>query len=215
MIRIDKIIQYAILILLILHSGLFYYSSSYNPSLGASTQTALSMRPGYGDIDMNGNNILDIGTFSANSLSATGTLTIPTSSVLLTDSAGEIGIDLTSDQLRYYGTATRTLEAFGYSSFSYATSSFSGTTTLALGTAFKAQTWVSVQCYTNTGTTTVLFNDGTNYMDYIFASSTVNTNTLSSNNAFTAGEKVFATIGTPAGSPTLVACTVKRSINSD
>ncbi len=102
MIRIDKIIQYAILILLILHSGLFYYSSSYNPSLGASTQTALSMRPGYGDIDMNGNNILDIGTFSANSLSATGTLTIPTSSDLLTDSAGEIGIDLTSDQLRYY-----------------------------------------------------------------------------------------------------------------
>lgn len=95
-----------------------------------------------------------------------------------------------------------------YPAFTYATTSWSGSTTIPLGVAYNAQTWNGVKCFTDTGTLFVEFGDGTNAMNDFQASTTVGTITLSSNNTFTAGEKRYVDIGTPASSPTEISCTV-------
>ena len=130
---------------------------------------------------------------------------------------GEIGIDTTSNQLKYYaGGAVRVVSPTLYSSFTYSTStSFTGTTTIPLGTAYVAETWTGVQCFTDAGTVNVSIYDGTNRMNMFNASTTVGTVTLSTNNTFTAAEKRYVDIGTPASSPTKVSCTVAKTLNQD
>lgn len=94
-------------------------------------------------------------------------------------------------------------------SFSYSTSTtWTGTTTIPLGPAMRAETWNTVKCFTDAGTAFVQFNDGTNNMNSFQASTTVGAVTLSTNNSFTSSEKRYVSIGTPASSPTKVACTV-------
>ena len=146
-----------------------------------------------------------------------GSLKLPTSATMLTQSSGLIGIDTTSGQLRYNdGTATRTISSFLNPTFTVSTTTaWSGTTTKALGTAFVAETWTGVQCFTDAGTLDVFFSDGTNLMNKLNASTTVNTVTLSTNNTFTAGEKRYVVIGNPASSPTYISCTLKKSFDSD
>jgi len=96
-----------------------------------------------------------------------------------------------------------------YPAFTYATSTaWTGTTTIPLGTAYNAQTWRGVQCFTDTGTLNVSFTDGTNRMNAINASTTVGIVTLNTNNTFTATEKRYVEVGTPASSPTKISCTV-------
>lgn len=139
------------------------------------------------------------------------------SSAFTPSTEGEIGIDTTSNQFKYFsGGAVRVVSPVLYSTFTYATStSWTGTTTIPLGTAFVAETWTGVQCFTNTGTANVSIYDGTNRMDMFNASTTVGTVTLSTNNTWTAGEKQYVDIGTPASSPTSVSCTVAKTINAD
>lgn len=93
------------------------------------------------------------------------------------------------------------------------TTAWTGTTTRALGPAYSAQTWKGVKCFTDTGTLQVSFNDGTNRMNWFNASTTVGAITLTSNNAFSLGEKRYVDIGTPASSPTAVSCSVSVLIN--
>lgn len=100
-----------------------------------------------------------------------------------------------------------------YPAFTYATTSWSGSTTIPIGVAYNAQTWGGVKCYTDVGTLFVEFSDGTNVMNDFQASTTVGTITLSSNNTFTAGEKRYVEIGTPASSPTKISCTVSYQDN--
>lgn len=95
-----------------------------------------------------------------------------------------------------------------YPAFTYSTSSWSGSTTIPLGVAYNAQTWDGVKCFTDVGTVYVEFTDGTNAMNDLQASTTVGTVPLSSNNSFTAGEKRYVEVGTPASSPTKISCTV-------
>jgi len=131
---------------------------------------------------------------------------------------GEIGIDTTSNQFKFFsGGATRVLSPTIESSFSYATSTAwtTGTTTIALGPAGSAQTWVSASCFTDTGTLNVSFYDGTNRMNLFNASTTVGTVPLTTNNTFTANEKRYVDIGTPASSPTRISCTVRRTTDAD
>jgi len=98
-----------------------------------------------------------------------------------------------------------------YPAFAYATSTaWTGTTTIPLGVAFNAETWDAVKCFTDTGTVNVDFYDGTNRMGAFNASTTVGTITLSTNNTFTASEKRYVDLGTPASSPTKVSCTVSK-----
>lgn len=109
-----------------------------------------------------------------------------------------------------------TVKEHTYASFSYSTSTaWSGTTTIPLGPAYTAESWSGVKCFTDTGTLGVSFYDGTNRMNYIpTASTTVNTNALSTNNTFTASEKRYVDIGTPASSPTKISCTVNKIVNN-
>lgn len=148
----------------------------------------------------------------------TGKMTIPVGSSVITPIAGNIAIDTTTGQLRYSDVTgtTRVVPPFQAASFSYSTTTaFTGTTTIPLGPAAAAETWASVSCFTDTGTLQVSFNDGTNRMNFINASTTANTNLLSTNNTFTLNEKRYVDVGTPASSPTKVSCTVKKSYDAD
>jgi len=146
-----------------------------------------------------------------------GTLEIPNGSEPLTGTTGQIAIDTTNDQLHYFGaTATSTLINYQPASFTYATSTaWSATTTIPLGVAWEAETWSGVKCFTDTGTLNVDFNDGTNKMNLFNASTTVGTIDLSTNNTFTASEKRFVNIGTPASTPTKISCTVRKSVDAN
>lgn len=105
-----------------------------------------------------------------------------------------------------------TLSSVQTPAFSYATTSWTGTTTIPIGPAFYAETWNAVKCFTDVGTLNVSFNDGSNRMDMLNASTTVGTFNLVTNNSFTAGEKRYVDIGTPASSPTKISCTVNKTI---
>lgn len=148
---------------------------------------------------------------------STGTHTIPVGTAPAVQVAGQHAIDTTSDQYKYFGNQLNILSPTRTGVISYATStSWTGTTTLPLGPAPWAETWKSVQCFTDTGTVSVSFYDGTNRFDYIpTASTTVNTFTFTTNNTFTAGEKRYVDIGTPASTPTKISCTIKATITSD
>lgn len=151
-------------------------------------------------------------------LIVTDIIRIPYAAALTLATNGDIGIDSTSNQFKYQsGSATRVLgNGNFYPAFSFATTTaWTGTTTIALGTAYVAETWNGVQCFTDTGTVNVSFYDGTNRMNLFNASTTVGTVTLSSNNTFTAAEKRYVDIGTPASTPTKISCTVNKSLTAD
>jgi len=130
-------------------------------------------------------------------------------------SEGEIGIDSSDGtQLKYYaGGSVRTLSPVIFRSFGYATSSFTGTTTLPLGPAGSSETWQYLKCFTDTGTVQVSVYDGTNRMNFISASTTVGTTTLTTNNSFVSSETRYVDLGTPASSPTKVGCTAAITID--
>lgn len=132
------------------------------------------------------------------------------------DATGECAIDTTSGQLKCYdSTQVRVYDSFWYPAFSYSTTTWTGTTTIPLAPAYNAQTWSGVKCFTDTGTVNVVFDDGTNKMKLLNASTTVGTVTLASNNTFTAGEKRYVKIGTPASTPRTISCTVKIAHDAD
>lgn len=146
-----------------------------------------------------------------------GVLEIPNGSAPTVDSIGELAIDSTSNQLVLYGSEKKVIgNGNQYSSFTYATSTaWTGTTTIPLGTAFVAETWNGIQCFTDAGTLKVSVSDGTNRMNPNAASTTVGTTVFNTNNTFTANEKRYVDIGTPASSPTKISCTVSKSITAD
>lgn len=106
-----------------------------------------------------------------------------------------------------------TVKQHVYPSFNYASTTFTGTTTMQLGPAFTQETWNSIMCFTDTGTVTVALNDGTNTMNNLQASTTVGTVTLSTNNTFVVAEKRFVNIGSPLSGVTKVSCTADKTIN--
>lgn len=130
---------------------------------------------------------------------------------------GEIGVDSTDNsQLKYYaGGSVRTVSPIIFRSFSIATTTtWTGTTTRALGPAGSNETWLYIKCATDTGTLNVSINDGSNRMDMLNASTTVGTTTLSNNNSFVSSEKRYADIGTPASTPTEISCTAAITIDA-
>lgn len=148
---------------------------------------------------------------------AAGVLRIPISSAPTIATNGDIGIDTTSHQFKYFSTATRVLgDGNSYPAFTYATTTtWTGTTTVPLGPAFVGETWNGVKCFTDTGTVGVNFYDGTNRMEYVSASTTVGNFGLATNNTFTASEKRYVDLGTPGSSPTKISCTVSKSLTAD
>jgi hypothetical protein len=142
---------------------------------------------------------------------------LPQGSAPTVDASGEIAVDTTSDQLVYFGVSTkRVIAPLTYSSFSYSTSTtWTGTTTIPLGPAGIAETWQNVQCFTDAGTLNVSFYDGTNRMNLFNASTTIGKVSLSTNNSFVAAEKRYVDIGTPASTPTKIACTTGKTYDAD
>jgi hypothetical protein len=133
--------------------------------------------------------------------------------------AGACGFDTTSGQLKCGdGAATQVIgNGKFYPSFRYATTTtWTGTTTIALGPAFIGESWNAWKCFTDAGFVAVVFNDATNNMNYAVASATVGTVALSSNNTYTAGEKRYVSIGTTTTSGTKeISCTVSKSYTAD
>ncbi len=144
-------------------------------------------------------------------------LEIPNGASPTVDATGECALDTTSDQFKCFGASSSKVfsDGFQYTSFTYATSTWTGTTTIPLGTSFVAETVEAIQCYTDTGTVNVNLNDGTNLANMLNASTTVGTFTFSTNNTWTAAEKRYIDAGTPASSPTKLSCTVKRSLTGN
>ena|SRR3990167_1416552 len=103
-----------------------------------------------------------------------------------------------------------------YPVFTYASSSWAsaGTTTVYLAPASIAQTWNTIYCDSSTFLGVSVY-DSTNRMDYLVASSTVGTFTLTTNNSFTLGEKRRVDIGTSTalGTRVDIACSGIYTIN--
>ena len=120
----------------------------------------------------------------------------------------EIGVITATSSLNVAG---RPVDGYQYPAFSYATTTWSGTTTIPLGPAFVAETWSQVKCFTDVGNLAIQFNDGSNNMDSFQASTTVGTVGLVTNNTFTASEKRYVNVGSPITAPTKISCTVRKN----
>lgn len=162
------------------------------------------------------------GSVGIGSSSPTSTLTVMGSTtpgiLSIVTSVGSKILEIVNGGVAYlagiWDFTNATVKMHQYPAFSYATSTaWSGTTTIPLAPAYVAETWSGVKCFTDTGTLNVSFYDGTNRMNILNASTTVNTIVLSTNNSFTASEKRYVDIGTPASSPTKISCTVDKIIN--
>lgn len=101
---------------------------------------------------------------------------------------------------------------FSYESFTYATSTWTGTTTIPLEVGY-AETWNSVRCFTSAGTLNVNFYHGSSFLNLLNASTTKGTFTFTTNNNIADGASVFVDVGTPASSPSKITCTIKKQIN--
>ncbi len=109
---------------------------------------------------------------------------------------------------------TATVQQHLYPSFTYATSTaWTGTTTIQLGPAYTIETWNGIKCYTDAGTLNVQPVNGASLMTMAAVTSSVALQTISTNNAIPVNTKRSVQIGTPASSPTVISCTVDKTIN--
>ncbi len=130
------------------------------------------------------------------------------------------GMYYNSNESKAYVCVNSAWQAFGprihTTGFTYATSTWSGTTTIFMAPAASALTMTEARCETNTGTLGVSLYDGSNRANYIpTASTTVNTFAYSSNHTFTENESIRVDIGTPVSSPTKIACRFQYTYTSD
>ncbi|MBP9771458.1 MAG: hypothetical protein KBD16_00825 [Candidatus Pacebacteria bacterium] len=132
------------------------------------------------------------------------------------DAIGEFALDTTSNQflvasstnatypLVFDAERSRCSTAISTSTLDYIGGfAAAGTTTLDWGARFAPELVNRIACYTDAGTTTIRYGDGTNWMSYIqcgSGSNTIEKSTGSSNNAFTSREKRKMEIGTLIGS---------------
>jgi hypothetical protein len=134
------------------------------------------------------------------------------------DTTGEIGIDTTSGQFKWsYNNGTSLGIEVPYKTMvsQYATSTWSGTTTVYMAPAMAALTVNGVYCDTSAGTLWMSLYDGTNRANLVQASTTQGYFAYSTNNTFTASEKIRVDYGTPASSPTQVSCRFKYTYDAD
>jgi hypothetical protein len=101
------------------------------------------------------------------------------------------------------------ISPYTYSSFTYATSTWTGTTTIPMEVGY-GEKWNSVRCFTNAGTVNVDFYHGSSHLNLLNASTTVGLFGFTTNNTIADASKVQVDIGTPASSPTKITCTIKK-----
>jgi len=173
------------------------------------------------EIDVDDNFLLNTGDTGTGVYDFGGATSfeIPNGSSVFTNTTVQCAIDTTSGQLRCNtGSVTSTFMAERYLTVSYATSTaWTGTTTINASVANRGQTFSGARCYSDTGSTAFSIGDGTNKVFGVATSSTgiVVTQTLGSNNTFTAGEKVVVEIGNPASMPTKTTCKFIYTLDAD
>lgn len=176
---------------------------------------------------INATNTLDVLASTATALAANGAncgageypLGVNASGAVesCTDATTEITSYALSRSNWFSTTTQETIESlpsqYLYPAFTYTTTTWEGTTTtIPLGVAYVAETWSGAKCFTNTGTASLRFGDGTNKMNWIEVSTTVGEITLSTNNTFTASEKRYVEIGSVATSPASISCSIKKQL---
>jgi hypothetical protein len=157
-------------------------------------------------------------------------LEIPNGSNPTVDAIGEIALDTTSNRLLvasstnasypivYGAEREATLADLSTSTLAYKGAfAAAGTTTLNLGAPSYGELITKIACYTDAGTTTIRYGDGTNWMSYIQCGSGTDTieKTVGSNNSFTSREKRKLEVGTLVGSMNNVTITVTSLISRD
>lgn len=169
---------------------------------------------------------------STTNLTVNGTLWLPnvTNGNILAEVNGGIGGVATSSLTlsaafsnsgttgAFVGGSNGTLSSIVEKSFTYATTTWSGTTTIPLFQAIIASTINGTRCKTYLagdtpgGTLNVHIGKWTASTTMFNASSTNNFMAQTSNNSVAAGDSWYAEIGTPATSPVKINCTVKFTI---
>lgn len=194
------------------NSGIRFFTGSSEKMVINATGLGIGTTTPGTKLGVNGAGVFT-GTVTAPNFAATNTAA--TSTFQLTSITGAVSI--LGEYFTNFTTYVRSVTLGSvkqYPAFSYATSTaWTATTTIPLGPAYVAETWNGVQCFTDTGTLNVSFNDGTNRMNMLNASTTVGIVTLSTNNTFTASEKRYVDVGTPASSPTSISCTVSKTLS--
>ncbi len=146
---------------------------------------------------------------SMTNLDVSGISVLPSGTAPTVSSAGAIANDTSTinglTQL-VYGASAHVLQPMSWAVAGHATSTWTATTTQYLAPAPAAITVTTARCETSTGTVGVSLYDGTNRANFFTASTTIGTITFSTNNTFTLGESMRVDFGTPASSPTQVAC---------
>lgn len=141
-------------------------------------------------------------------------LIIPNGTAPTIDAVGKIAVDTTANQF-LYGTSTAypaVVMPYNYIRFEVASSSWTSTSTANWGGYVQDPlTLVSANCYTDAGTVNFsIADDKGNYTNVIGVTTSTSTPVaLSTNNTWTAGEKMVFNIGTPASSPTKASCSIK------
>lgn len=85
------------------------------------------------------------------------------------------------------------------------------TSTVPLGSAYDPETWENIQCHSSSGTVGYELSDGTNKTNFLQATTTVSRFALTSNNSFTAQEKMFINVGPMTNS--YITCVAQVKIN--
>jgi len=127
--------------------------------------------------------------------------------------AGEIALDTTANQL-VIATSTASeivIPNVQYSRFHYASSTWTGTTTLGFGGATLAPLTIQkVNCYLSAGTAKLsLKDDAGNISNTLALTTSTSTQAFTTNNGFNIDDSPVIQIGTPASSPQSVSCTLE------
>lgn len=137
---------------------------------------------------------------------ATSSTSLSTSGFLTTGTIGN-----------FVGGSASTIKQLENRSFSYATTTWVGTTTITLESGY-GELWNYAQCWTvpNGATLNVDFyfrnNAAASHLDFINASSTNGRFAFTTNNTLTANATTSVDIGKPASSPTSITCTINDTI---
>lgn len=153
---------------------------------------------------------------STTAVSVSTELTIPSSAAPSILVAGDIGIDTTSNQLQLFDTAKRVIIPVIVVPFNISSTTWGiGTTTIPLGIAPFNETFTTARCATSVGTVQVSIYTAALRMNWIQASTTVGTTTLSTNNVISQGTAELVDVGTSASAPKWLACSFTKTYDAN